>query len=127
MQQHLSQQFSLQVNPLAATPMSSVLYEMCLHIKVSKASTFKHRKGQEKGNMKIALFEVCLVSCLLCVPLESTPRPAEPCRAEHGRVFVGLDHSSFVSLDFVILLLTYFKVIPSNERGRKPISIYLAP
>lgn len=39
---------------------------MCSHIKVSKASTFKHRKRQEKGNMKIAFLRCvwCLVCCV---------------------------------------------------------------
>lgn len=46
-------------------------------------------------------------------------------RAEHGRVSAGLVHSSFVILD--ILLLTHFKVIPSNDRVRKSISVYSAP
>lgn len=74
----------------------------------------KYRRYHERGNIKVTLFEVCFVSCLLCVPL-----------AEHGRVFASLDYSFFIILD--ILLLTYFKVTPSNERVRKSIRIYSAP
>lgn len=97
--------------PLLCLPCS---IEMCSHMKVPKASMIKYRRYHERGNIKVTLFEVCFVSCLLCVPL-----------AEHGRVFASLDYSFFIILD--ILLLTYFKVTPSNERVRKSIRIYSAP